>query len=92
MACLGLSCVSSADFRALRFLQHLSAKTHRRAFATAELACKWPPGAVRPAAALLRPQLWPAKRAFAAPEEPSCGALIGTATDRGSIDRVVLIK
>ena len=79
--------VGSAAVGALRFLHHLSAKTHRRAFATAELACKWPPGAVRPAAALLRPQLWPAKRAFAAPGEPSCGALISTATARGSIDR-----
>ena len=47
------SFLRSAKFRALRFLQHLSAKTHRRAFGTAELACKWPPGVRWPGAALL---------------------------------------
>ena len=57
-----LSRASSAGFRALRILQHLSAKTHRRAFGTAKLACKWPLGALWLGAALLGP----AERAFQA--------------------------
>ena len=59
---LDLICVGCADFRALRFLEYLSAKTHRRAFGTAKLACKWPLGALWLAAALLGP----AERAFQA--------------------------
>ena len=43
-------------------MQYLSAKTHRRAFGTAKLACKWPLGARWLAAALLGP----AERAFQA--------------------------
>ena len=58
--CLGWSPVGPAKFRALSFLQYLSAKTHRRAFGTAKLACKWPLGALWLAAALLGP----AERAF----------------------------
>ena len=60
--CPYLSSVRPTASRALRFLQYLSAKTHRRAFGTAELACKWPLGALWLAAALLGP----AERAFQA--------------------------
>ena len=69
--CLDLRRVSSARLRALRFLQYLSAKTHRRAFGTAKLACKWPLGALWLAAALLGPAekaLQPRRARFWSPQ------------------------
>ena len=66
--CLGSICARSAGYGALRFWHHLSAKTHRRAFGTAKLACKWPLGALWPAAALLGP----AQRAFLACKGSFC--------------------